>query len=325
MEKTYTNVGSPTSAPCGPRNDSPRIVSTEKVLRPPISASLLVIVGASLFGTTGTAVSRVPGGADPWSTGSLRLLIGGFVLTLVAGRRMKSVRALPAPMLAGIVLVGVYQLAFFWSVTDTGVAVSTLTAIGVSPLVSRLIGIVRQRPTPRPWWFLSTVLLLIGLTTLVVGGYAEVEVRIGGVIVALVAGSAFAGYTECASVAIDAGAHPDAVLGGVFFGAGVLTAPLLAIRPLDVFETRTGVLVLCHLSLATLAIAYMAFGRGLRRLPPTSVTLLTIAEPLVATVLAVSVLDEQLSGVGWFGAVVLMSGLVAVATTTDETNATVRP
>ncbi|MGA1162582.1 MAG: EamA family transporter, partial [Ilumatobacteraceae bacterium] len=103
------------------------------------------------------------------------------------------------------------------------------------------------------------------------------------------------------------------------------TAPLLAIRPLDVFETRTGVLVLCHLSLAALAIAYMAFGRGLRRLPPTSVTLLTIAEPLVATVLAVSVLDEQLSGVGWFGAVVLMSGLVAVATTTDETNATVRP
>jgi hypothetical protein len=37
------------------------------------------------------------------------------------------------------------------------------------------------------------------------------------------------------------------------------------------------------------------------------------------------VLDEQLSVVGWFGAVVLMSGLVAVATTTDETNATVRP
>lgn len=315
---------SPTSAPCGPRNDSPRAVTTETDPPQRGAAALLVVVGAALFGTTGTALARVPGGADPWTTGSLRLLLGGLVLAVLASRRLPSLATVVSPVAVGAVLVATYQLAFFWAVIETGVAVSTLTTIGVSPLASRIVGILRHRPSPGSTWFLSAGLLLAGLLTLVLGGYEDVRLDLIGIVAAVVAGTAFAGYTECASVAIGCRAHPDAVLAGLFLGAGVLTSPVLFFRPLDVFESSTGLLVILHLAVVTLALAYMAFGRGLRHVPPTSATMLTMAEPLVATLLAVVILDEMLSPAGWFGAAVVMIGLVTVATSDGSPTTTVR-
>jgi len=285
---------------------------------------MLVLFGAALFGTTGTAVARVPGGADPWTTGSLRLLVGGGLLVLVAMRQLSSIRNVTMVLAVGALMVAGYQLAFFWAVTDTGVAVSTLATIGVSPLVSRVVGAMRHRPPLSRRWFLSVGLLLIGLFALLIGGYEKVQVEGLGIAAALVAGSAFAGYTECASVAVERGAHPDAALGVLFLGAGVLTAPVLVLRPIDVFETSQGLVVLLHLGVITLALAYMAFGRGLRCLPPTSVTMLTIVEPLVATGLAVVVLDERFSVVGALGAAMILIGLISVALPSTPSRATVR-
>ncbi len=317
-------VDSPTSAPGGPRNDSPRGVTAETESPRRGSASALIVLGASLFGTTGTAVARVPGGADPLTTGSLRLLFGGAILALMAARRLHSLSAVTTPVAIGAVLVSVYQLAFFWAVVDTGVAVSTLTTIGASPLVSRFIGIVRRRPAPPGRWLLSAAILLVGLLTLVLGGYEDVQLRPVGIAAAAFAGAAFAGYTECAAVAIERHAHPDAVLAAFFLGAGLITSPVLLVRPLDVLDSATGLLVLLHLAVVTLALAYVAFGRGLRHVPPTSATMLTMAEPLVATALAVALLGEKFSSLGWFGAVIVMIGLVMVATVDRETRTTVR-
>lgn len=223
----------------------------------------------------------------------------------------------------GSAAVAVYQLTFFWAVVDTGVAVSTLAAIGVSPLASRLIGASMHRPPPSSIWFLSALLLIGGLTGLVVGGYDGLVVRPLGVVSAVVAGTAFAGYTEVTAVSIGRGAHPDAALGSMFAMAGVMTVPVLFFRPIDVLQSWSGLLVVSHLSLVTLTVAYMAFGRGLRQLPPTSATMLTMAEPLVATVLAVLIVGERLSAIGWIGAFLLLGGLIAVARSTRYQAATV--
>lgn len=215
----------------------------------------------------------------------------------------------------GAVAVAVYQLGFFWSVTETGVAAGTLVTIGVSPLASRLVGGVLGRPSPSRSWYVSAVLLIGGLTVLILGGDEGVELRPWGLLAAALAGTAFAVYTECGARAMTAGAQPDATMGALFFGAGVLTAPLLFWRDLEILSTGRGIVVLAHLSFVTLTLAYVAFGRGLSRLPPATVTMLTIVEPVVATVLAVSVLHEDFSPVGWIGAAIVVVGLLVVGTT----------
>ena len=45
----------------------------------------------------------------------------------------------------------------------------------------------------------------------------------------------------------------------------------------------------------------MAFGYGLSKIPASTATTVTLIEPAVATVLAVWLVGERLSPLGWFG------------------------
>ncbi len=105
-----------------------------------------------------------------------------------------------------------------------------------------------------------------------------------------------------------------------------MSSPLLVWRGVEVMSTGRGLLVISHLSFVTLTVAYMAFGRGLRHLAPTIVTMLTIVEPVVATSLSVIVLDEDFSPVGWIGASIVVLGLPLVGLASRRSTATtVRP
>lgn len=276
----------------------------------------LVVFSAALFGTTGTALAQVPESVDPLSAGTLRLVVGGGLLLVVARRHVASLRGQTRVLAVGALGVAVYQLGFFWAVTDTGVAAGTLVTIGVSPIASRLIGALVGRPVPARSWYAAASVLIVGLGVMILGGYDDVELSVAGIVVAMVAGTSFAGYTECGSRAIESGASPDATMAAFFFGAGVLTSPLLLWRGVEILETGRGVLVLGHLAFVTLTIAYMAFGRGLRRLPPTIVTTLTMVEPVVATILSTLILNEELSAVGWIGAAAVVVGLPLVGWST---------
>jgi DME family drug/metabolite transporter len=289
-----------------------------------LTAVGLVVVSAALFGTTGTALAQVPGTIDPLSSGVLRLLLGGGVLALVARRHRSTLAGSGPTLLAGAVGVAVYQLGFFWAVTDTGVAAGTLVTIGVSPIASRVIGAVVGRPSPPRSWYVAASILILGLTVMILGGYDDVQLSTAGVLVAAIAGVSFAAYTECGSRALVDGASPDATMAALFFGAGLLTAPLLLWRGVDILTTGRGVVVFGHLALVTLTLAYMAFGRGLRRLAPTVVTTLTIVEPVVATALSFVVLNEDFSAVGWLGAATVLVGLpvVGLAARSEESTRT---
>ena len=63
------------------------------------------------------------------------------------------------------------------------------------------------------------------------------------------------------------------------------------------------------LGLATVAVAYICFGRGLARLDVSSVTTLSLAEPLTAALLGVAVLGETLVTVQVAGAAFVVLGL----------------
>lgn len=309
---------SSTSASCGPRNDSPGGVNPKTEPTRVSFAPFQVLVAAALFGTTGTSLSWADRDLDPWTTGALRLVLGGALLTLVAWRDLTTLQRAPRALILGSSMVASYQLLFFWSVTATGVATSTLVTIGVSPVASRVISSLRRRRRPDSTWWIRVAVLVVGLVVLVVGGSDSIDVRPLGVVAAVVAGTSFAAYTECASVSIERGVAHDATLGALFFGAGLLCIPALVIRPIDVLASGRGVLVLAHLSVVTLTLAYMAFGRALRVLPSTTVTMLTMAEPLVATTLAVVVLHEEIRPLAWCGAALLVAGLVMVTRSSEE-------
>src|SRR5262245_1072086 len=96
-----------------------------------------LLLAAVLFGTTGTAQALAAVG-EPAAVGAARIVLGGSALAIVALARgeLRGVWSSWPVVLIGAVGVAGYQLAFFVSVRETGVAVATVVAIGAAAVLA---------------------------------------------------------------------------------------------------------------------------------------------------------------------------------------------
>lgn len=272
-----------------------------------------VLLAAALWGTTGTAMTLAPAGADPGAVGALRLLIGGLALALVAFHRGEFRRAGPLPLgtLAGAgLMIAAYQICFFNGIASNGVALGTLVAIGSSPMLAGLLQWRVNRSWPGKRWLVATLLALAGCSMLLLpaAGVAA-ELEFPGLLASLGAGLAYAGYA-LVSKRLLADMAPNAVVAAIFLPGALFLLPLLFMTDLAWTLQPGAVLVILHLGLVTTAIAYLLFARGLNRLPTAMAVSLSLAEPLVATLLGVLLLGERPGSRGLAGMLALALALL---------------
>jgi DME family drug/metabolite transporter len=271
-----------------------------------------VLAAAVLFGTTGTAQALGPDGTSPLGVGAARLAVGGLALLLVLpllGSRAGAATALwrtPAGLVAGL-CTALYQVCFFAGVERAGVAVGTLVTIGSGPVFAGLLAAVLLREGPARVWLVATALCVVGLGLLSGGGGTADPL---GVLLALLSGAAYAAYTVAAKASLTRGHGSAAVMASAFGLGGLVLLPVLATQPLGWLGTAGGLALAGYLGLVTTTVAYVLFGRGLAVLPAGPVTTLVLAEPLVATVLGVGLLDERMTAAGLLGAGLVLAGLV---------------
>ena len=82
--------------------------------------------------------------------------------------------------------------------------------------------------------------------------------------------------------------------------------------------TPSGVILLAHLGIVTIGVAYWLYGYGLRHLPVPRAVTLTLAEPVTAAMLGVLVLNEALSLLGWTGVALVLAGLLLAGTSFED-------
>ena len=278
-------------------------------------ARLQVLLAALCFGTTGTAQALGPGGIDPAAVGAARVLVGGALLMVVATalRRGNTLRWAPLPVLAAACGVAAYQAAFFAAVKDTGVAVGTIVALGSAPALAGALEMTLHRRRPTARWAAATTAATIGVALLALSGGASAGISLPGVVLAVVAGGAYATYTLSAKRLLDDGHAPESVM-AVAFGLGaVLLAPVLLATGAGWLATPGGLALALFLGVVPTAVAYVLFARGLRGLAASETATLTLAEPVTAAVLGVGVLGERVTGAGALGAALVLSGLVLLA------------
>jgi drug/metabolite transporter, DME family len=274
-----------------------------------------ILLAAALFGTTGSAQALGPSSTTPLGVGAARLVVGGLallaVLPVVGARRAEALVLwrTPTGLVAGL-CTALYQICFFAGVQQAGVAAGTLAAIGSGPVLTGLLARWLLSEHPGRAWLAATGLCLAGLALLVLGGGASGRADTLGIILALLAGVAYAAYTVLAKQQLDAGHAPSAVMTAAFGLGGLLSVPLLLTQPLGWFTTGEGVALALYLGLVTTTLAYLLFVRGLAVLPAGPVTTLMLAEPVVATALGIVVLDERLSALGGIGAGLVLVGLL---------------
>ena len=288
-----------------------------------------VLVAALCFATTGTSRALADVDADALSIGAVRVLIGGGLLGAIAlvarsGRtaapHVETGRARQTVSTFVIVLVGAagvlaYQPTFFSGTGLNGVAVGTVVALGSAPIVTGVLDSVLRRRRPSLRWSLATTVAIVGVVLVsgVVGDGSAAPASALGVAASVGAGASYALYAIASKMLLDRGWTAPAAMGAVFGTAAVLSLPVLLSTSTAWLGTANGAALALWLGVVTVTIAYLLFGAGLRGLSPATVSTLTLAEPLAATVLGLVVLHEQLSAVSVAGLIVIAVGLALVA------------
>jgi len=289
------------------------------------SGAIGLVLASVLWGTTGTAASFLPDGVSPLATGSATMAIGGALLLLVSVRG--AVRALRDPDARGWIALGaigvfVYPLAFYSAMDLAGVAIGNVVALGSGPLFAAILewSIERRRPTRR--WGAATAIALVGILILPLGaddadaGRGDLTV---GVLLGLLAGAAYALYTYASSRAIATGHRGRSIMGAMFGLGAVLLTPVLLSTGAPLLRSGETIAITAYLALGPMFVAYLFFGSALRVLRSSTATTITLLEPVVATVLAVVVVGERLTSLGWFGIALILAGVAIIATATRET------
>lgn len=280
--------------------------------------TLPVLAAACLWGTVGPAQVWADNGADPVSLGALRLLIGGLVLALAAllmtgrgsGLRLLLTRPVWPWIALAALATAVYQAGFMFAVDRTGAALATAVALGVAPVATGICSRVVTGERLTTAWAVGTAAAIAGCVLLLAPGSAEVAVA--GVVFGIVSGVCYGLYTVAAKQLSDRGANMPAAVAATLLAGGVVLLPAV-VRDSGGLATGSGSLLLLWLGVAATAVAYMLFVGGLRRVTAGTAGTLSLAEPLVAAVLGLLVLDEQLSALAETGMALLLVGLVSVS------------
>jgi DME family drug/metabolite transporter len=294
---------------------------------------LAVTVTSLLWGTTGTAATFAPD-VGPLAIGAAALGIGGLLQAVVGARSLRAGAPLlvrnRALVLVGAVAVAVYPLAFYSSMHTAGVAVGSAVSLASAPLASGVLELVVDRRPLSRWWMLAAALGVLGSVLLCLSsvtgpagpaGVGSPGSTLLGVALGLVAGATYATYSWASRRLMVDGVPRAAAMGAVFGCGGLLLVPVLAVTGAPLLASPQNAAVGAYMALVPMFLGYLLFGYGLARVPASTATTVTLTEPAVATVLAVLVVGERLSAVGWVGLAVIAVVLVVLAVAPTNTGA----
>ncbi len=275
-----------------------------------LSAILCVIAASVLWGTTGTASAFIPD-VSPLAVGAFSMGVGGVLLVLNAKNNLLSDRqkllSKPSLLFIGSLCVAIYPLAFYSSMRLAGVAIGTVISIAGAPfftvIMERLIS--NERVTSR--WVVSFIFGVVGVILLTLGKTQYLDInaqannRILGILLGLVAGLTYATYSWTARQMIENGVNSKSAMASMFGLSAILLLPSLLLTGGNLFLDAKHISVALYLAIAPMFFGYLLFGQALREIEASKATLITLLEPIVATILAIIIIGETFSPIGWLG------------------------
>lgn len=273
---------------------------------------LLVLFAAICFATTGTSRALGPDSATSLGVAAIRFIVGAlalFVITAFARRPLITTVSLPLYIwiIAGFGQA-MYGATFFAAVHETGVAVGTVVALGSAPILTGVLSALLFRSLPSRKWMLATAIAIAGMSLIVTSG-KDRNISAIGIVYALGAGLGYALFALASKRIVESGVASDKAMARVFGIAAVMLFPTLLFVNTDWIFTTGGVSLGLWLGVVTVALAYWAYASGLRNLEPRETTMITLAEPVVATILGAAVLDERPAALAWFGIIMVIAAL----------------
>ncbi|MGA5820103.1 EamA family transporter [Kitasatospora sp. NPDC094028] len=278
------------------------------MLRQRLGIVLLTAVAPAVWGSTYLVTTEYLPPNRPLLAATLRALPAGLLLIALTRRLPKGswwwrslvLGALNIGIFLALLFIAAYRLP--GGVAATVGAVQPLVTAGLS---AALLG---DRLTLRT--VLSGIAGVVGVSLLVLRANAHLDM-IG--VVAALGGALVMATGVVLSKRWTSPAPVLATTGWQLTAGGLMLAPvtLFVEGPPPAHLTGQNLLGYAYLSLIGAAIAYALWFRGLRALPPTSVSFLSLLSPVVATTLGWLALGQDLSPLQALGALIVLGSLIA--------------
>ncbi|HEX7733537.1 MAG TPA: EamA family transporter [Ktedonobacteraceae bacterium] len=280
-----------------------------------------ILGAATLWGTTGVSTQAIYhfSSTNAISVAFMRMAIGALVLLLLCwrllGRRMWQAKGRDILLMIFLgVMQAIFQFSYLAAIAYCGVTIATLIALCVAPVIVVFYSafFLRERVTLK---IIIALACALGGTVLLTGapaGPQQTERVLIGVLLSVVCAAAYAAVI-LGGRALSNRYHPLQVNAASFgLGALILLACSLTTQ-LVVSYPATSWLLLVYMGCIPTALAYMLFQTGMRSTPATLTSILTLAEPLTAAILAWALFGERLSPLGILGALLLLGTIFLLA------------
>jgi DME family drug/metabolite transporter len=282
-----------------------------------------VLTSAILFGTVGTAIAYAPTNAGGSALGIGRLAIGALLLLIFmpvfGGKRTNFfVHARKKSVFFMAIGAAAFQPFFFSATTSNGVALSTLLAVGCIPIFTGILSAIIFHERFSTLWFAATSLAIFGLA-LRFSGEIKVESTLG-ILMAFGAGLSVAIYVNAAKIALRSQENPIELTSTAYLIGSLFLIPLIFSEDLGWLGSLRGVAVVFYLGAITMALANIFQIYGLRKMSPSSAGTLALAEPLTATVLGITLLNESLTTISFIGLAIVSAALIWLSIGTKSEN-----
>ncbi len=280
-----------------------------------------ILSAGLLWGTTGVTTQFIynVSSTNALSVAFMRLGICALVLLLcglrVLGRRMWQARGRDLLLMVFLgVMQAIFQFTYLAAIPECGITIATLIALCVAPVLVVLYSalFLRERITLKI--ALALVCALGGTILLsdMPGGPQHSGHVLNGVLLSLACAASYAAVIvggrslsqRCSPVQVNS----------VAFGVGALLLLACSLTtPLVFSYSPVCWLLLLYLGCIPTALAYLLFQSGIRSTPATLTSILTLAEPLTAALLAWIIFGERLSLLGIVGALLLFGTILLLA------------
>jgi drug/metabolite transporter (DMT)-like permease len=282
---------------------------------------LHLLVTMALFGSAFASSKTVVGELPHQVAAALRFGGGALVLVALAvvlGRRRGPFTRREATRSGLVGLLGVlgYNVLFFWGLSMEPSLDGTIIVPVLSPVLTTILLLVLGRERASAARLAGLALGLAGAVVFFLGVDGQAgESRLWGDLVFLLAAGCWAVYS-ITSKSLLAGSDPlRATAWGTGIGAlGLMALAIPTVPQVEWSTVPAGVWAnVVYLAIGPTAIAYLFYYQGLRRVSPSTATIMMFTVPVFGAACSTAFLGESFSRLQAVGAVVMPAGaLLAV-------------
>lgn len=279
-------------------------------MKPRPSDLWLTAIAPTIWGSTYLITSELLPPHRPLLAAALRALPAGLIL-LAVGRQLPVGQWWWRTLVLGVLNIGAFFSLLFVAAYRLPGGVAAIV-MSVQPIVVMLLGLGLLGERIRPLHLLACLLGATGIAMLVLQPSARLDLT------GVLAGLAAAASMATGIVLGKRWGHPAGVglltfTGWQLFIGGAVLAPLaLSIEGLPPALTARNWLGFGYLGLVGALFAYVIWFRGIQRLPALTVSFLSLASPLAATLLGFVFLGQGLGLTHMLGAAaVVLAVLIA--------------